>query len=189
MCAYQTDKWVKEVGSSSLVVYKNIISSRSTLSDRDACRLFLFSMLEAQDTVVARKFGPPLCTTEWARAKRFAGEETNSKEFAGVWKDVFNTMKAVDIHAPSLDACENQDGYRDFWKLKEHLHGSMKELVKPSLWTTLYIMSTHCNALELWREVVGRTPDLFMMSLQSYVHTHAGGNVSLGVKSAIADTL
>lgn len=189
MCALPVERCVKQTESNNLVVYKKIISSRCTLSDRDACRLFLFSMLEVQDTVVARKFGPPLSTTEWARAKRFASEKSNPRELTGVWKDVFNEMKAVDTRTPSLDECKNQDGYRDFWKLKDHLHGSMKELVKPSLWTTLYIMTTHCNALELWRDVVGRTPDLFMMSLQSYVHAHGGGDIALDVKSAIGDTL
>jgi hypothetical protein len=189
---YQCNKGVaveKNTIGEALRIYKAQISHRVAISNSDVCRLFLLAELQAPDSVALRKFGPPLSTTEWQRAKKLAAKTVSTEASAALWKDIFSVMRNISMQNPNISDDVDFAGFKDFCLLKEHLHGSLQELSSPSTWTMLYILSSHVDALELWRSVVGRTPDVFMKAFQVYVHTHADCEVPTTVKAAIGDTL
>lgn len=147
----------------SLAAYRAKVTCRASTTDEDLRRLFVLSVVGASDLEVARVFRPPVSTAEWARAKGVAEEFRSAPE---LWRTVCDL--AAPKHASPSGVPEALCDLCRWYDLRSHLWGSMTSVSSHRSWSLLYAMMRQPGALEVWREVVGRTPVALMKKLEEF---------------------
>lgn len=151
--------------------YAALVSRRGTVEKSDLAKVFFCACIDADTSQCQRLLPPPLSTTELTRARKIREKYRGNAE---MWRLVVEEA-TNEVFEP---AGELSSSFLRWYEMAEELWTSMAHLRKTKAWLVLYAMVRQPDGMQLWRGVVGRSPDALLKRLQGFIDDHPNDELS-----------